>query len=189
MWARMDLFLILLLGLGVGALLLARAARLRAESEVLRRTSPRARAVDAGEAPAIAATATVAAAPVPRALGAEVPAAPPEIVEPEPVNRRKHPRIRSDQSFVVTPFAGQAMMAQCIDVSMGGMRFGVVGCTLRAGDLVRVSFNIGSETVAAIGSVLRVRELDPITSEASLEFVRLDPWASQLLEQALEAEA
>jgi hypothetical protein len=63
-----------------------------------------------------------------------------------------------------------------------------VGCTLRVGDLVRVTFNIGDETVAAIGSVLRVRELDPITSEVSLEFVRVDPWAAQLLEQALEAD-
>ena len=65
------------------------------------------------------------------------------------------------------------------------MRFGIVGCTLRVGDLVRVTFNIGAETVDAIGSVLRIRELDPITSEVSLEFVRLDPWAAQLIEQAL----
>jgi hypothetical protein len=69
------------------------------------------------------------------------------------------------------------------------MRFGIVGCTLRAGDLVRVTFNIGAETVGAIGSVLRVRELDPITTEISLQFVRLDPWASELLAQALAAEA
>jgi len=80
-------------------------------------------------------------------------------------------------------------MAQCCDVSAGGMRFGVVGCTLRAGDLLRVTFNIGGETVEAIGSVLRIQELDPITTEVSLEFVRLDPWAAQLFEQALQAGA
>ena len=81
------------------------------------------------------------------------------------------------------------MMAQSCDVSVGGMLFRVMGCTLRAGDLVRVTFNIGSETVAAVGSVLRIRELDPVTTEVSLQFVRLDPWAAQLLEQALAAEA
>jgi hypothetical protein len=109
--------------------------------------------------------------------------------EPAPADRRKHPRIRSDQTFAVTPFAGRETMAQCFDISAGGMRFGIVGCTLRAGDLVRVTFNIGAETVGAIGSVLRVSEMDPITTEVSLQFVRLDPWASELLAQALAAEA
>jgi hypothetical protein len=113
----------------------------------------------------------------------------PAIPEAPPPERRKHPRIRSDQTFVVTPFAGREMMAQCCDISAGGMRFGMVGSTLRAGDLVRVSFNIGDETVAAIGSVLRVHELDPITTDITIEFVRLDPGASQLLAQALETDA
>jgi hypothetical protein len=36
--------------------------------------------------------------------------------------------------------------------------------------------------------VLRIRELDPITSDVSIQFVRVDPWAAQLLEQALAAE-
>jgi hypothetical protein len=80
-------------------------------------------------------------------------------------------------------------MAQCFDISAGGMRFGIVGCALRAGDLVRVTFNVGAETVGAIGSVLRVREMDPITTEVSIQFVRIDPWASELLAQALAAEA
>jgi len=183
----MDLFLILPLALGAGALALGVAARRRAERSVLRPVASRARAVEASEAPAIADPASSEPRAAEPAIS-EPPVAAPEILEPAPPNRRKHPRIRSDQTFEVIPFAGRATMAQCCDVSAGGMRFGVVGCTLRAGDLVRVKFNIGVETVSAIGSVLRVRELDPITSEVSLQFVRLDPWASQLLEQALETE-
>jgi hypothetical protein len=127
-----------------------------------------------------------AAAPDPAALASSSP--PVAIPEQEPSERRKHPRIQSDQTFTITPFAGRAMMAQCSDVSEGGMRFGIVGSTLRAGDLVRVTFNIGAETVEAIGSVLRVQTLDPITSDVSLEFVRVDPWAAELLTQALEAD-
>ncbi len=188
MWARMDLFLILALGLGVGALLLGVAARRRAERLVLLPTGSRARAVEVREAPAIAEPSSSEPASSEPSTSEPTVAAP-EIPEQAPANRRKYPRIRSDQTFVVTPFAGRATMAQCCDVSAGGMRFGVVGCALRPGDLVRVTFNIGDETVAAIGSVLRIRELDPITSEVSLEFVRLDPWASQLIEQALAAEA
>ena len=34
-----------------------------------------------------------------------------------------------------------------------------------------------------------LQALDPITTDVSLGFVRLDPWAAELLEQALQAEA
>jgi hypothetical protein len=189
MRARMEPLLILVFVLGVGALSLSIASRRAAErsgpSPVRspnRPTQP-ARPTDAKGA------AVEAAAPEASILAAPAPSSPASIPEPAHAERRKHPRIRSDQNFMITPFAGRALMAQCCDVSAGGMLFRVMGCTLRAGDLVRVSFNIGTETVAAIGSVLRVRGLDPVTTEVSLEFVRLDPWAAQLLVQALEAEA
>ena len=185
MLARMEPFLILALLLGVGALALHAKGRRAAEPLAPGAADSPVRATGAQQA------AVKAAAPEPSVLAAPTPTPTPPARVPEqaPAERRKHPRLQSDQTFTITPFAGRAMMAQCCDVSTGGMRFGVVGCTLRAGDLVRVTFNIGAETVAAIGSVLRVRELDPITSEVSLEFVRLDPWAAQLLEQALQAEA
>jgi hypothetical protein len=181
----MELPLILTFLLGVGVLARSVVARRAAA-----RPAPRAARSPVRAAP-IQETAATAAAPVPLVLAAPPPppTPPAKVPEPAPADRRKHPRIQSDQSFTVTPFAGRAIMAQCSDVSVGGMRFGVVGCTLRAGDLVRVTFNIGAETVDAIGSVLRIRELDPITSDVSLEFVRLDPWAAELLAQALQAEA
>jgi hypothetical protein len=178
MLARMEPLLILVFLFGAGALTL---------SVVTRRTAER-----ADHAPVQAPKAAVeAAAPEPSDLAAPTPMPPPPagIPDPAPVERRKHPRIQSDQTFTITPFAGRAMMAQCLDMSAGGMRFAVVGCTLRAGDLVRVTFNVGAETVEAIGSVLRTADLDPITTDVSLEFVRLDPWAAELLEQTLQAEA
>jgi len=184
----MELLLILIFLVGVGALLLGVARRRAAERPAPRPADSAARAVEASGGPVIAAAA-ITAEPDRSDLAVSPTPPPPEIPDQAPADRRKHQRMRSDQTFVITPFAGQPIMAQCSDLSAGGMRFGVVGCTLRAGDLVRVTFNIGAETVGAIGSVLRVRELDPITSEVSLEFVRLDPWASQLLEQALQAEA
>jgi hypothetical protein len=190
----MDLWAIVLLVFGVGALLLGRARRADSVRPMPppgarpptgpTRTSARA-ASPAGSRKA-GNVHSIAEAVDPDLEPSAAPAAPE--APPPPSDRRKHPRIRSDQTFEVIPFAGRPMMAQCCDISTGGMRFGVVGCTLRAGDLVRVTFNIGNETVGAIGSVLRIRELDPITSEVSLQFVRVDPWASQLLEQALAAE-
>jgi hypothetical protein len=182
----MDLVLIPLFLIGVGALAWSVQARRAAE-----RPAPRpAPASEAGKIEVSEAAAPVAAvrAPVaaPRAVRLPAPALRASVPEPAPAERRKHPRIRSDQTFTVTPFAGRAVMAQCCDLSAGGMRFGIVGCALRPGDLVRVTFNVGAETVGAIGSVLRIKELDPITTEVSLEFVRLDPGAAQLIEQAFE---
>ena len=182
MGARMNLFLTFALGLGVGALVLSISARRKAERALLGLADSPAPLAEASQTQPIAEPAIAEPAIAePRTRGT----AAPETPEP-PANRRKHRRIRSDQSFVITPFAGRAIMAQCRDVSTGGMRFGVVGCTLRVGDLVRVTFNIGAETVAAIGSVVRVQELDPITSDVSLEFVR-GSVASQLL-AGLEAD-
>jgi hypothetical protein len=140
--------------------------------------------------PAAATGEAVAAGPVraePEAVVVAPPAAPaPAEPEPEaPGDRRKHRRLRSDQTFTVTPFAGREMMAECHDVSLGGVRFGVVGYDLREDELLRVTFNLGRETVTAIGRVARLRKLDPITFEASLEFVRIDPWAERLFEELL----
>jgi hypothetical protein len=182
MLAPMELALIVALFFAVVALVASVAGRRAAERLASRPAAPSAPAA----APPPPVQAIVAQELAGDAAPVETGAAAPDQT---PAERRKHPRIQSDQTFTVTPFAGRAMMAQCSDVSEGGMRFGVVGSTLRAGDLVRVTFNIGAETVEAIGSVLRVQALDPITSDVSLEFVRVDPWAAELLTQALEADA
>jgi hypothetical protein len=123
---------------------------------------------------------------------AAAPSSPPPVQAPEPEprpeeppERRKHRRLRSDQTFTVTPFAGREMMAECKDVSLGGVRFAVVGYDLREDELMRVTFNLGQESVSAIGRVARLKKLDPITIEAALEFVRIDPWAERLFEELL----
>jgi len=63
----------------------------------------------------------------------------------------------------------------------------VVGCELRKGDLMLVNFNIGEQTVEAVGRVVRLKKMDDITAEVGLEFVRIDPWAAWLLEEELKS--
>ena len=63
----------------------------------------------------------------------------------------------------------------------------VVGCELRKGDLMLVNFNIGEQTVEAVGRVVRLKKMDDITAEVGLEFVRIDPWAASLLEEEMES--
>jgi hypothetical protein len=73
-----------------------------------------------------------------------------------------------------------------MDVSLGGIRFRVVGSRLITGELLRVSFTMGDQTVDAVGRVLRTRRLDENATEVALEFVRIDPWVARVLERAAE---
>ena len=97
-------------------------------------------------------------------------------------DRRKYARIHADRMVSVTAFGANPQLAQGRDVSLGGIRFDVVGTKFMDGELLRVNFNISDQTVEAVGRVVWTRELDPITCQVGLEFVRIDPWAARLLE-------
>jgi c-di-GMP-binding flagellar brake protein YcgR len=96
--------------------------------------------------------------------------------------RRKYPRIPTGELVSFVPFAGSPSLGQGEDVSLGGIRFTVVGCSLRYDDMLQVSFNVGDQTIEAVGRVVWRKSLDDITTEVGLEFVRIDPWAARLLE-------
>jgi hypothetical protein len=53
--------------------------------------------------------------------------------------------------------------------------------------VLRVTFNVGEQTVATIGRVVRAIELDPITLDVGIEFIQIDPMDLQLLEESSEA--
>ena len=97
--------------------------------------------------------------------------------------RRCNPRIPIGDLVSFTTFAGAPGLGDGRDVSLGGIRFTAVGCRLNEGDLLQVSFNIGEETVDAVGRVVRSRKLDDITLEIGLDFLRIAPWAARLLEE------
>ncbi len=101
--------------------------------------------------------------------------------------RRKYPRVPTDQLLSFTAFTDPPGLGEGADVSLGGIRFKALGSRPRVGDLLRVSFNLGEETINAVGRVVWTKPLDDIGTEVGLEFVRLDPWAARLLERAEEA--
>lgn len=105
--------------------------------------------------------------------------------EPGSQERRQFERLPTNDQIAVTPFAGKQQLAEGLDVSLGGMRFRLVGDPPRQSDLLRLSFNVKDETVEAVGRVVRVKTLDPVSHEVAVEFARIDPWAMQLLERAL----
>jgi len=100
--------------------------------------------------------------------------------------RRKYARISTDQviSFAMLDAGDQLGVSK--NVSAGGIRFEAVGCELDLGDRIRVTFNIGTHTVVAVGTVNWATEVDPLTLDIGLEFNEIDPEALRLLEESSE---
>ncbi len=100
--------------------------------------------------------------------------------------RRKYQRIATDQIISFGPADAGQRLAVSRDVSVGGIRFEVVGCEIDLGETLRVTFNVGQETLVAVAKVVWATDLDPMTTEVGLEFVEIDPLALDLLEQQEE---
>jgi c-di-GMP-binding flagellar brake protein YcgR len=100
--------------------------------------------------------------------------------------RRKHARIEIGDLVSYTPFGAPSGLGEGRDVSLGGICFRVVGSRVAAGELLRVSFTMGEQTVDAVGRVIRTRRLDENATEVALEFVRIDPWVARVMERAAE---
>jgi hypothetical protein len=96
--------------------------------------------------------------------------------------RRKYARIATDQVISFAPCDAQQQLGVGKNVSAGGIRFETVGCELDLGDVMRVTFNVGQQTLVAVGRVVWATELDPLTTDVGLEFLEIDADALRLLE-------
>ena len=96
--------------------------------------------------------------------------------------RRKYARIATDQVISFAPCDSSEQLGVGKNVSAGGIRFEAVGCELDLGDVMRVTFNVGEQTVVAVGKVVWATDLDPLTTEVGLEFLEIDPDALRLLD-------
>ncbi|MBW2270064.1 MAG: PilZ domain-containing protein [Deltaproteobacteria bacterium] len=98
-------------------------------------------------------------------------------------NRRKYARVATDQVISFAPVEARDLLAVSRDISPGGIRFEAVGCEIDLGDVLRVTFNIGDQTVVAVGQVIWATETDPITTDVGIEFLEIDPEILELLEE------
>ena len=101
-------------------------------------------------------------------------------------DRRKYRRIATDQVISFAPVDTRDLLGVSRNLSTGGIRFEAVGCEIELGDVLRVTFNVGDQTVVAVGKVAWSTEMDPITTDVGLEFIEVDPSAIGLLEEILE---
>ena len=108
--------------------------------------------------------------------------------ENEGADRRKYHRIGTDQviSFSEVDHSDQHGVSK--NLSTGGISFEAVGIEINLGDILRVTFNVGDQTVVATGKVVWATDTDPITQEVGIEFHEIDPEAVRLLEETFESD-
>ena len=103
----------------------------------------------------------------------------------KPSDRRKFGRIATDQVISFAPVETRDLLGVSRNVSPGGIRFEAVGCEIDLDDVLRVTFNVGDETVVAVGKVKWSIEVDPITTDVGLEFIEIEPEAARMIEEIL----
>jgi hypothetical protein len=108
--------------------------------------------------------------------------------KPAGEERRKYRRIGTDQVVSFAPVDARDLLGVSRDVSSGGIRFEAVGCEIDMGEVLRVTFSVGEQTVVAIGRVAWSTEIDPLTLDVGLEFVEIDPQAIELLDEVTAVE-
>ncbi len=109
---------------------------------------------------------------------------------PSGEERRKYRRIGTDQIISFAPVDTRDLLGGFSrDMSVGGIRFQAVGREIELGEVFRVTFNVGDQTVVAIGRVVWTTEIDPITLDVGLEFIEIDPVAVDLLYEVTATEA
>ena len=104
-------------------------------------------------------------------------------------DRRKYSRIATDQVISFAPVETRDLLGVSRNVSQSGIRFEAIGCEIALGDVLRVTFNLGDHTVAAVGRVAWATEMDPITMDVGIEFIEIDPTALRLMDELEVSEA
>lgn len=104
--------------------------------------------------------------------------------QPLPSERRKFARLGTDQLISFAPVNTREQLAVGRNVSPGGMRFEAIGCELELGEVLHLTFNVGEETVSAIGRVAWATEMDPLTLDVGIEFLEIDGEVLRALEDA-----
>ncbi len=99
------------------------------------------------------------------------------MAEAQGSDRRKYPRIDTEQVISVAPISDHERLAYGKNLSPGGICFEMVGCEVELGETLRVTFNVEDETMVAIGRVTWATELDAFTQEVGLEFIDIDSTA------------
>ena len=102
--------------------------------------------------------------------------------------RRKYPRIATDQVISFSHLDATDCLGLSRDVSAGGLRFEAIACEIALGDVICLTFRLSGEPLEARGTVVWATEVDAFATEVGVEFHDLDPRAPRLLAELQRAE-
>ena len=100
-------------------------------------------------------------------------------------NRRKYPRVPTESLISIAPVDARDVLANAVDLSIGGIRFRCLGLKLEQGEMRRVQLSLDDRTVSVVGRIVRVTELDAFAQDVGLAFVEVDPETLHFLEAQL----
>lgn len=103
-------------------------------------------------------------------------------------NRRKYHRIATDQVISFAEIDSPVRTAVGKNFSTGGIRFEAVGCEINLGDVLRITFNVGDQTVVAVGRVIWSTDTDAITTDVGIEFIEVDPVVLRLMDDMMDGD-
>jgi hypothetical protein len=97
--------------------------------------------------------------------------------------RRKYHRLGTDQVISFAEIDNPDQLGVGRNLSRGGIQFNAIGCEINYGDVLRITFNVGEQTVVAIGRVAWATDMDPISMDIGIEFIEIDPLALEMLDE------
>lgn len=97
--------------------------------------------------------------------------------------RRKYPRIPTEQVLTIAPAGRAEVDAWGRDISAGGIQFQVIGCEIALGETLTVTLEMGYESIVVSGRVVWATETDAWITDVGLEFERTDAVALAQLER------
>ena len=100
-------------------------------------------------------------------------------------DKRGSARVRMDGMLSVEQLDGHDRVGHMEDVSLGGLRFQSVGSRLVREEVVRVAFNVGTDTFTFFGRINRVRQMDAFSQVVTLAFTGMDPERREALRRDL----
>ena len=116
------------------------------------------------------------------------PEAPIEVSEDQQASgseRRKYRRVPTDSVVSIRRIDSAEIVAQALDLSLGGIRFQCVGIEVEVGETVAVDIMLEGSTASVLGRLVRVTELDAFCQEVAMAFLEMNDETEQVLKETL----
>ncbi len=101
-------------------------------------------------------------------------------------DRRKYPRVTTCDVISVEQMSQADVLAQAVDLSVGGVCFLWDPHEIQLGELLRVNLNLEDTEVRVVGRVVRITDRGPFVQELALAFTELDAKVIELLQEYVE---